>query len=50
MIGLVALVMLGATIPAYGNLTTGPGLIVLDGPHRGAQYPLRREKTVIGTS
>jgi len=23
-------------------------LVVLDGPHRGAQYPLRREKTVIG--
>lgn len=25
-------------------------LVVLDGPHRGAQYPIRREKTVIGRS
>lgn len=25
-------------------------LIVLDGPHRGAEYPLRRERTVFGRS
>jgi len=25
-------------------------LVVLDGPHKGAQYPIRREKTTIGRS
>jgi pSer/pThr/pTyr-binding forkhead associated (FHA) protein len=25
-------------------------LVVLDGPHRGAEYPLRRERTVFGRS
>lgn len=25
-------------------------LVVLDGPHRGAEYPVRRERTVLGRS
>ncbi|RKZ12492.1 hypothetical protein DRQ32_03610, partial [bacterium] len=25
-------------------------LIVIDGPHRGAEYPIRRERTVFGRS
>jgi pSer/pThr/pTyr-binding forkhead associated (FHA) protein len=25
-------------------------LIVIDGPHRGAEYPIRRERTVLGRS
>jgi len=25
-------------------------LIVVDGPHRGAEYPIRRERTVVGRS
>lgn len=32
LIGLMALVMLAATIPAYGNPTSNPGLINLTGP------------------
>ena len=32
LIGLMALVMLAATIPAYGNPTSNPGLINLSGP------------------
>ena len=32
LIGLMALVMLAATLPAYGNPTSNPGLINLSGP------------------